>query len=84
MSSFPPFALFFAAALVVLFLRGPARSVFMVLIPILGGLNLLNTEPGAVWQLSFLGYELTPYRVDRLSLLFVIRRSTAASFISGS
>jgi multicomponent Na+:H+ antiporter subunit D len=46
------------------------RQVLLVLLPALGLLNLLNLEDGTVWTASFAGFDLTPLRVDRLSLLF--------------
>ena len=67
---FPPFALFFGAALFVPFLRGWARLAVLLLIPIVGGLGLLGLEPGSYGQFSVMGYSLTLFRVDRLSLLF--------------
>jgi len=71
MSSLPPFVLFFVGALVVAFTRGALRKVLVLAIPIVGGLNLwLGVEPGVHLQLDLLGYTLTPYRADKLSLLF--------------
>jgi multicomponent Na+:H+ antiporter subunit D len=66
----PPFAPFFVGALLVWITRGRLRQTIMLLVPAAGGLHLLGVEPGVYWQLSFLDYTLTPYRVDRLSLLF--------------
>ena len=70
MSSLPPFVLFFAAAPLLAFTRGWTRKGVLLLVPVAGGLALLGAPEGQVWTLSLLGYELTPYRVDRLSLLF--------------
>lgn len=66
----PPFAPFFIGALLVWITRGRVRQAIMLLVPAAGGLHLLGVESGVYWQLSFLDYTLTPYRVDRLSLLF--------------
>ncbi len=66
----PPFVPFFVGALLAVLTRGCLRSVIMLLVPVLGGIQLLGVEPGTQWQLSFLDYTLMPYRVDRLSLLF--------------
>ncbi|MQA89022.1 MAG: Na(+)/H(+) antiporter subunit D [Gemmatimonas sp.] len=66
----PPFVPFFVAALLVPFLRGWARAAVMLAVPVLGGLNLVGVGEGVHLQVDFLGYVLTPYRVDRLSLLF--------------
>jgi multicomponent Na+:H+ antiporter subunit D len=70
MSSLPPFVLFFAAAPLLAFTRGWTQKGVLLLVPVAGGLALLGAPEGQVLTLSLLGYELTPYRVDRLSLLF--------------
>ena len=68
--SIPPFAIFFAGALIALLTRGWLRSAVLLLIPILGALNLAGFHHGAFWQEPFLGHTLTLVRVDKLSLLF--------------
>jgi multicomponent Na+:H+ antiporter subunit D len=70
MTSLPPFALFFAGALVAALVRGWPRCALLLLIPVAGGLTLLGVSEGTTVHVAVLGYELTPYRVDRLSLLF--------------
>ncbi len=78
MGSLPPFVLFFVGALVVAFTRGVTRKALVLAIPVVGGLALWF-GPGAevaasgaqdYLTLELLGYTLTPYRADRLSLLF--------------
>ena len=70
MSSFPPFVLFFVAAILLPFLRGYLRHALLLAVPIVGGLGLIGLDAGSTWQISLFGYELEPYRVDKLSLLF--------------
>jgi multicomponent Na+:H+ antiporter subunit D len=71
LSSIPPFALFFLGAIAVAFTKGPVRKVLVLAIPLIGGLNLwFGVEPGVHLQIELLGYTLTPYRADKLSLLF--------------
>lgn len=70
LTDLPPFTLFFAAALLVPLLRGWLRYALLLLVPVLGGINLLSVTPGIHVELSIFGYFLTPYRVDKLSLLF--------------
>jgi multicomponent Na+:H+ antiporter subunit D len=70
LTELPPFTLFFAAALLVPLLRGWLRYALLLLVPVLGGINLLSVTPGIHVELSIFGYILTPYRVDKLSLLF--------------
>ena len=58
------------AALLVALLRGRARSA-AALIPPLVALGLVWTAgDGAIWRGDLLGYEVTPFAVDRLSRLF--------------
>lgn len=66
----PPFAIFFAGAFLVPWLRGWPRYIVLLALPIVGGLNLLGLAPGAYWQLALFDYELTLLRVDSLALLF--------------
>ena len=81
-ASVAPFLVFFAGAALVAVLDGRTRSAVVVLVPVLGGLNLLSLDVGTVVTTSFLGYELMPVRVDRLSLLFGYVFHIAA-FIAG-
>jgi len=67
----PPFVLFFVGAIAVAFTRGPIRKALLLAVPLIGGLNLwLGVDPGVHLQIEMLGYTLTPYRADKLSLLF--------------
>lgn len=66
----PPFVPFFIAAALALATRGMLRNIIMLAAPVLGGLHLLGVPEGIHLQMSFLGYELVPYRVDKLSLIF--------------
>ncbi len=66
----PAFVPLYCAALLALFTRGWLRVAIMLAAPILGGLHLLGIEPGVSVQLQLLTFDLEPYRVDRLSLLF--------------
>ena len=72
LSSLPPFALFFIGAVAVGFTKGLPRKILLLAIPLIGGLNLwFGVEPGVHVQFQFLGeYTLTPFRADKLSLLF--------------
>lgn len=66
----PPFIPFFIGALLALLTRGIVRNVIMVLIPMVGAMHLWMVPEGIHLQLDFLGYELMPYKVDKLSLMF--------------
>ncbi|MCA9737854.1 MAG: Na(+)/H(+) antiporter subunit D, partial [Gemmatimonadetes bacterium] len=78
MGSLPPFVPFFLGALLVPFVRGVPRTLLLLLIPVVGGLNLAGLEMGQVLSADLLGYALMPLRVDRLSMLFGILFHIAA------
>lgn len=77
----PPAAIFIIGAFLVPFLRGHVKSAYMLLLPVIGFINLLNIPEGTHWVLQFLDYELLPVKVDRLSLVFGYL-FTIASFIA--
>ena len=70
MNSLPPFAIFFAGALIVPLLPGRLRAVLLLLIPLLGGLHLWGMTEGVSWSVPLFTYTLVLSRVDKLSLLF--------------
>ncbi len=70
MPELQPFAWFYGAALLALVTRGRLRTVLVLLLPVLSAVQLANIPEGVRQTLEFLGYELVPFRVDRLSLLF--------------
>jgi multicomponent Na+:H+ antiporter subunit D len=66
----PAFVPFFIAALLALVTRGYPRSVLMLGIVALSGLHLWFVDGDVLVNMQFLEYELTPYRVDDLSIVF--------------
>lgn len=70
MLEIPPFIPFLIGALLAAFTHGKVRGAIMVLTPILGAIHLWTVPEGIHLQFAFLGYELFPYRVDKLSLIF--------------
>ena len=72
MTSLSPGLILILGALPVPLLRGQARNLYMLALPILGLTSVLLLEPGSYWQLSVLGIELEIVRVDRLSRIFGI------------
>ena len=82
LTSLPPYAILFAGAVLVALLRGRARNVAMLLVPIVGFVNLLGWEVGAEQTIAIFGFELQHFQVDRLSLLFGYLFHLAA-FIAG-
>lgn len=66
----PAFLPFFLAAALALVTRGTVRSVVMIGTILLSGVHLWMLSPDISVGFHFLEYELTIYRVDKLSLLF--------------
>jgi len=66
----PPFLPLLIGSIAAILLRGHLRSVIMLLAPIWGALQLAAVEPGLYWAFEFMGYQLEPVRVDKLSLMF--------------
>ena len=56
--------------LLVPLVHGRARQVFMLALPVLGGLQLIGLEHGLHGQIGIFDYTLTFARVDKLSLIF--------------
>lgn len=68
--SLPPAFIFIFGALLIPLLPGKIKSAYMLMLPVLSFFLLINMVPGSTWQLDFLGFDLVPFKVDRLSLLF--------------
>ena len=66
----PPYAVFFAGALLAAVAPRQLLKAVLLLVPVIAGLQLLWVAEGLVLTVPVMGYELIPYRVDRLSLLF--------------
>ena len=69
-AEFPPGLLLIVGAILVPFIKGNLRSVYMLVLPLLGILQLMALEPGTFGTMSTYGVELTHVRIDKLSLLF--------------
>lgn len=67
-----------AGALAALITRGHLRRVLMLAAPIVGLVNLLGLDPAAFNGVALLGADLTPVRLDGLSLLFGVLFHVAA------
>jgi len=66
----PPGSLLVFGSLLFIVLKGRARKVVLLLLPLLSMLHLLSFESGYLMQFSLFGYELTPIRIDRLSMVW--------------
>jgi multicomponent Na+:H+ antiporter subunit D len=69
-ANLPPFAVFFTGALLVAVTPARLHGSLLLLVPVIAGLQLLGVPEGHVLAVAVMDYELIPYRVDRLSLLF--------------
>lgn len=69
-NSVPPAAIFIIGAFLIPFLRGRLKSAYMLLLPVLAFINLLNMPKGKSCIVKFLDYNLILARVDNLSLVF--------------
>jgi multicomponent Na+:H+ antiporter subunit D len=69
-SAFPPGLILILGALPTFWLRGRARSVWMLLLPVLSFVSLLALPEGHHFSIAFFSQELVLARVDRLSLIF--------------
>jgi multicomponent Na+:H+ antiporter subunit D len=67
----PSLALF-AGALLVALLRGAPRAVVALLAPLAAVALTWNLQEGFLWKTAFLGMEITPFAVDKLSRLFAL------------
>jgi multicomponent Na+:H+ antiporter subunit D len=52
------------------FFKGRAKSVYMMLIPVVGFINLINIPMGDHFLMNFSDFKLVLLHIDRLSLLF--------------
>lgn len=66
----PPFLVFFVGAALALCLRGTARAVFLLAVPLVSAAVLLGWNAGEAVRLEVLDYSAVLHRPDRLSLLF--------------
>jgi multicomponent Na+:H+ antiporter subunit D len=67
-----PGLLVVAAGLVLPLLRGRARAALALGAPLAAAALVLAAPEGALWSARYLGLEIVPYAVDRLSRLFAL------------
>lgn len=68
----PPGLILIFGALLLPFLRGAARSAVLLVLPLLTLGVIWSLPEGTQLTLNFIGYELIPLRIDKLSRLFAI------------
>ncbi len=67
---FPPGLLLIIGAVLIPFIKGNLRQVYMLALPVLGILQLTLLDAGSFGTIAMFGFELTHVRVDKLSLIF--------------
>ena len=70
MISVPPPAIFIIGAMLVPFLKGRIRSTYLLILPILSFINLINIPEGKHGIINFLNFNIAFANVDRLSVVF--------------
>jgi multicomponent Na+:H+ antiporter subunit D len=65
-----PGILLIAGSLLIPFLKGKVKQIYLVTLPTIALIDCLSLSPGTYGVVNFLGYNLTFGRVDKLSLLF--------------
>ena len=75
-----PATLYLLGALILPFLRGRARQVFALTIPVLGFLNFFLIPKGVHWTFQLRDFELILGRADAWSLIF-LNIFTVLSFV---
>ncbi len=76
----PPAAIYLLGALLVPLLRGRARQVFALCVPVVAFANYFLITEGVHWSFALLDFELVLGRADRWSLIF-LNIYTVLSFI---
>ncbi len=66
----PPGLIFIFGAVLIPLLKGRARQVYLLFLPVFAYVDLVNMPYEAGHAISFLGYELILGRADKLSMIF--------------
>jgi len=69
-SSFPPAAIFILGALLIPLLKGKIKSFYILLLPVVTFLVIINLPEGKSCSFDVSGFSVILNRVDRLSLIF--------------
>ncbi|MBO1225525.1 MAG: Na(+)/H(+) antiporter subunit D [Candidatus Scalindua sediminis] len=66
----PPALIFIIGAFLVPLIRGKAKSIYLLLLPVLSFINLIYIPQGTHGTINFLDYQIIFGNIDRLSLVF--------------
>jgi len=69
-NALPPAAIFIIGALFIPLFKGKLKKTYLLLLPVIGFINLINIPEGVHWTVGFLDYTIIFGKVDRLSLVF--------------
>ena len=69
-NALPPATILILGALPLLFLKGKAKGIWLLILPIISFVNLLAIPVGSHWSFQFLNFEIVLGKVDKLSLIF--------------
>ena len=69
-SMVPPAIIFILGSILIPFLKGKTKSIYMLLIPAAAFYVLMNIPYGNIWTYDFWGYDLIMGRIDKLSMVF--------------
>ncbi|KKN16657.1 hypothetical protein LCGC14_0973700 [marine sediment metagenome] len=64
-----PAVIFLVGSLLIPLFKGPARKIYILLIPIAGFINILLIKPGTIVKYKFLDFTIVPLYADKLSLI---------------
>jgi multicomponent Na+:H+ antiporter subunit D len=65
-----PATIFILGGLLIPLFKGKVKSIFMLMIPVTGMINLIHIPAGAYHQVAFNEFSLTLLHIDRLNLVF--------------
>lgn len=66
----PPGLILIIGAVLIPLFRGQIRNAYMLSLPILGLIGLMQADEGVFWEFALFGQMLAPVRIDGLSLVF--------------
>ncbi len=66
----PPAIVFMLGALLVPFLKGPVRAIYMLALPVFSLVTVIGADHGAYWTYEAFGETLSFFRIDQTSLVF--------------
>ncbi len=82
-NNLPPAAILIIGALLVPFIKGKAKSYYVILLPAMAFFLVSQLQTGTSWQAHFFGFDLTFLRVDKVSKVFgyIFTLNAFAAFI---